>query len=114
MNVLKDEAGNIGVVYGKANLGASAAGLVLVGLGPLPLAIGAYRTTRACNQDVVAIGAYAATPSSAHLQSVGYGLFPQDFAESVQISLQLGSTEPTAALNLQGAYDFLAQARPAS
>ena len=114
MNVLKDEGGNIGAVYGKANLGAAEAGMVMVALGPLPIAIGAFRTTGACNQDVVTIGSYTSSPTSAALTSVGYGLYPKDFASSVDISLEVGATEPTASLNLQGAYDFLAAARPAS
>jgi hypothetical protein len=114
MNVMRDEVGSIGAVYGKANLGAAEAGLVMVALGPLPVAIGAFRTTGSCNQDVVAVGSYEATPTSATLTSVGYGLFPKDFATSVEVSLQVGATEPTASLDLQGAYDFLAVKRPGS
>jgi hypothetical protein len=114
MNVMKDEAGNIGAVYGKANLGAAEAGVVMVALGPLPVAIGAFRTTGSCNQDVVTIGSYVSSPTSASLSSVGYGLYPKDFAPTVDISLDVASTEPTASLNLQGAYDFLAAARPES
>jgi hypothetical protein len=111
VNVMKDEKGNIGAVYGKADLGSAQAGLVMVELGPLPIAIGAFRTMGSCNQDVVTIGSYTATPTSASLSSVGYGLYPKDFATSVEISLDVAGTEPTATLNLQGAYDFLAQQR---
>lgn len=111
VNIIKDEEGKVGVVYGKADLGAGEAGLVLVELGPLPLAIGAFRTTGTCNQDVVGIGSYEATPTSAKLSSVGYGLYPQDYANLVEIELQVGATEPTAALNLQSAYDFLSAPR---
>lgn len=114
MNIIKDEAGNIGVVYGKADLGAGSAGVVMVGLGPLPVAIGAFRTTGTCNQDVVAIGSYSATASTAKLDSVGYGLYPRDFANNVTIELNVAATEPTASLNLQSAYDFLAAPREAA
>jgi len=114
MNIIKDEAGNIGVVYGKSDLGAGQAGVVMVALGPLPLAIGAFRTTGTCNQDVVGIGAYEGSPTSAKLSSVGYGLYPQDFANLVEIELQVSATEPTASLNLQSAYDFLAAPREAA
>lgn len=111
VNIIKDEAGNIGVVYGKADLGAGQGGVVMVALGPLPLAIGAFRTTGTCNQDVVGIGSYEGTPTSAKLSSVGYGIYPQDFANLVEIELQVSATEPTASLNLQSAYDFLAAPR---
>ncbi|MCC6227169.1 MAG: hypothetical protein IT195_12300 [Microthrixaceae bacterium] len=114
MNIIKDEAGNIGVVYGKSDLGAGQAGVVMVALGPLPLAIGAFRTTGTCNQDVVGIGAYEGSPTSAKLSSVGYGLYPQDYANLVEIELQVSATEPTASLNLQSAYDFLAAPREAA
>ncbi len=114
INIIKDEAGNIGVVYGKADLGAGQAGVVMVALGPLPLAIGAFRTTGTCNQDVVGIGSYEGTPTSAKLSSVGYGLYPRDFANLVEIQLDVAGTEPTASLNLQGAYDFLAAPRDAA
>jgi hypothetical protein len=111
VNVIRDQNSNIGAVYGKATLGSTQAGLVMVGLGPLPLAITAFRTVGACNQDVVGIGTYASTTSTATFDSVGYGLFPKDFATKVSVSLDASATEPTASLNLQSAYDFLATPR---
>lgn len=112
VNIIRGQTGTIGAVYGKATLGSSQAGLVMVGLGPLPLAISAFRTVGTCNQDVVGIGTYSSTAGSATFQSVGYGLFPKDYATKVTVDLTADSTEPTAALNLQSAYDFLTTPRP--
>lgn len=111
VNIIRDQNNNIGAVYGKATLGSTQAGLVMVGLGPLPLAITAFRTVGTCNQDVVGIGTYASTASTATFDSVGYGMFPKDFASKVSVSLDASATEPTASLNLQSAYDFLATPR---
>jgi hypothetical protein len=111
VNIIRDQNNNIGAVYGKATLGSTQAGLVMVGLGPLPLAITAFRTVGTCNQDVVGIGTYASTASTATFDSVGYGMFPKDFASKVSVSLDTSATEPTASLNLQSAYDFLATPR---
>jgi hypothetical protein len=113
VNVMKDEKGNIGVVYGKASLGSGDAGLVMVALGPLPLAIGAYRATGSCNQDVIAVGPYRSTPTSTSMDGIGYGLYPKDFAPTVHVSLDVAGTQPTAALDLQGAVQFLTLPRPA-
>jgi hypothetical protein len=38
-------------------------------------------------------------------------MFPKDYASKVSVSLDGATTEPTAALNLQSAYDFLATPR---
>lgn len=111
VNIIRDQKGNIGAVYGKATLGDTQAGLVMVGLGPLPLAITAFRTVGTCNQDVVGIGTYASTASTATFSSIGYGLFPNDYATKVAVSLDASATVPTAALNLQDAYAFLATPR---
>ncbi len=111
INLIRDQAGNIGAVYGKATLGGTTAGLVMVGLGPLPVAITAFRTVGVCNQDIVGIGTYSSTASSATFGSVGYGLFPKDYATNVAVSLDTSATSPSASLNLQDAYDFLATPR---
>jgi len=114
MNFVKDEAGKLGAIYGKASVGGGEVGLVMVALGPLPMAIAAYRTTGACNQDVVGIGAYAATPNSADLSSVGYAIYPNDYLSSVRVSLTVGASEAPATLDLQAATDFLLAPRPAN
>ena len=111
INIVKDEAGKIGAVYGKANIGSGDIGLVMVELGPLPMAVTAFRTTGQCNQDVVGIGGYQATPTSATFSSIGYGLFPNDFANNVSVILNVGGTDAGGSLNLQSAYDFLATPR---
>ena len=107
MNLVKDEVGNVGAVYGRAALDGGEVGLVMVELGPLPMAIAAYRATGACNQDVVGIGAYDATPTSAVLSSVGYSIFPDDYLDNVTIDVQVGASAAPATLDLQSAYDFL-------
>ena len=112
VNIMKDTDGKIGAVYGKATLGATTSGLVVVELGPLPLAVGAFRTIGTCNQDVVGIGGYSATPTTAEFKGVGYGAFPNDYADSMSVKLDVSSTEAGGSLNLQSAYDFLATPRP--
>ncbi len=112
MNLVKDEVGNIGAVYGKASVGGGEVGLVMVELGPLPMAIAAFRTTGACNQDVVGIGAYASTPTSADLSSVGYSIYPSDYLNNVRVSVTVGSSQAPAALDMQAANDFLLAPRP--
>jgi hypothetical protein len=111
VNVIRDQNGNIGAVYGKASLDSTQAGLVMVGLGPLPLAISAFRTVGTCNQDVVGIGTYSSTATGASFSSVGYGMFPNDFATNVTVNLTGAATVPTAALDLQAAFAFLATPR---
>ena len=112
MNIVKDETGKIGAVYGKATLGGGDAGLVMIELGPLPMAIAAFRTTGGCNQDVVGIGSYAATATTSKLSAIGYGLYPNDFATNVSVDLNVVSSEAPGSLDLQSAYDFLAAPRP--
>jgi hypothetical protein len=112
MNIVKGDTGNIGALYGRANLGGDV-GIVMIQLGPLPMAVTAFRTTGQCNQDVVGIGGYESTPTSATLNAaVGYGLYPNDYAENVTVELNVSGTAPGGNLNLQGAYDFLMEPRP--
>ncbi len=114
MNILKDNDGKIGLTYGKATLGGGQAGLVMLELGPLPLAIAASRTIGGCNQDIVAIGSYAATPTTANFSGIGYGLYPNDFATKVTVDLTANASVAPGNLDLQSAYDFLAAPRPAA
>lgn len=111
MNIVKGDTGNIGALYGRANLGGDI-GIVMIQLGPLPMAVTAFRTTGQCNQDVVGIGGFESTPTTATFSSVGYGLYPVDYAENVTVNLTVSGTEPGGNLNLQGAYDFLMEPRP--
>jgi hypothetical protein len=111
MNVIFDETGKIGAVYGKATLGGGDVGLVMVELGPLPMAIAAFRTTGGCNQDVVAIGPYTATATTAGLNSIGYAIFPNDYVPNVKIDLTVDSSVAPGSLDLQAAYDYLAAPR---
>lgn len=114
MNIMYDEAGKIGATYGQATLSGGDVGMVMVELGPLPMAVTAFRTTGACNQDVVGIGAYDATATTAEFDSVGYSIFPNDYLDKVRVSLRVGASKAPATLDLQKAYDFLAAPRPAS
>ena len=114
MNVMLDENGRIGATYGQATIGGGQVGLVMVELGPLPMAVTAFRTTGACNQDVVGIGAYDATATTAEFKSVGFAMFPNDYLDDVRVSLSVGSSAAPATLDLQKAYDFLAAPRPTS
>jgi hypothetical protein len=111
MNFVRDESGNIGAVYGRASLGGGDVGLLMIQLGPIPMAITAYRSTGACNQDVIGIGAFDATPTSAHLSSIGYSMYPDDYLDNVTVDLQVGGSQAPAVLDLQSAYDFLVAGR---
>ncbi len=114
MNIMLDENGRIGATYGQASIGGGQVGLVMVELGPLPMAVTAFRTTGACNQDVVGIGAYDATAKTAEFKSVGYAVYPNDYLDDVRVSLSVGTSASPATLDLQKAYDFLAAPRPTS
>jgi hypothetical protein len=113
MNMVLDEKGNIGAIYGKGSVGSSQVGMVMVELGPLPMAVGALRSTGACDIDVVGIGAFSSTPKSADLSSVGYSMYPKgDYLDQLKISATVGASAAPAKLSLQEAYDFLIAKRP--
>ena len=107
MNIILNEAGNIGTVYGKATLGGGDVGLVMVELGPLPMAIVAFRTTGGCNQDVVGIGSYSSSPTVAGFNGGGYSIFPGDFLESVAVGVTVNSSVAPGLLDVQAATDYL-------
>ncbi len=111
MNLVRNETGNVGGVYGKADIGGSSVGLVMVQLGPLPTAIVAYRATGTCEQDVVGIGGFGNSPTTARFEGIGFGAFPGDFAEFVTVDVSVTQAGGAPSLNLQAAYDFLAAPR---
>ncbi len=111
MNLVRDEAGNIGAIYGRAAFGGGEVGLLLIELGPLPMAITAYRATGACNHDVIGIGAFDSTPTSAELNSIGYSAYPDDYLDNVHVSLQVDASQAPAVLDLQSAFEFLTSGR---
>lgn len=111
MNLVRDEAGNIGAIYGRAAFGGGEVGLLLIELGPLPMAITAYRATGACNHDVIGIGGFDSTPNSAELNSIGYSAYPDDYLDNVHVSLQVNGTQTPAVLDLQSAFEFLTSGR---
>jgi hypothetical protein len=111
MNLIRTETNNLGAVYGKANLDFGETGMVLAQLGPLPTAVLAYRTTGACNHDIVALGGYASTPTSATFEGIGFGVYPNDFASFVSVSVQVVASGGEPTLDIQAAYDYLNQPR---
>jgi len=114
MNIMRDDEGNVGAVYGKATMGANEVGMAMVHLGPLPIAIGAFRSNGPCDVDAVGFGAFSATPNSADLTAQdGYALYPGDALTNFRVSVTVGDSKVPAVLNLQEAYDFLVVPRPA-
>jgi hypothetical protein len=111
MNLVRNETGNIGGVYGKADIGGSSIGMVMVQLGPLPTAVVAYRATGTCEQDVVGIGGYASSPTNARFEGIGFGAFPGDFAEFVTADVNVTQAGGEPNLDIQSAYDFLSAPR---
>lgn len=111
MNLVRNETGFIGGVYGKAQLGSGDTGMVMVQVGPLPTAVLVYRTFGTCNQDVVALGGYSSNQTSAHFEGIGYGVYPGDFAKYVTADVQVTASGGEPNLDIQGAYDFLNQER---
>ena len=107
MNLIRTETNNLGAIYGKANLDFGEVGAVLVQLGPLPTGVLAYRLTGACNQDMVALGGFAGTTTEVRFEGIGYGIFPNDFANYVSMNVQVTASGGEPTLNLQDAYDFL-------
>ena len=85
--------------------------MVLVQLGPLPTAVMAYRATGTCDQDVVGIGGYGSSPTTAHFEGIGFGAFPGDFAEFVTADVTVSQAGGQPNLDLQAAYDFLSAPR---
>ncbi|HKY17077.1 MAG TPA: hypothetical protein VJM33_19270 [Microthrixaceae bacterium] len=112
MNLIRHETGMIGAVYGKADLGGGQLGLVMVQLGPLPTAVIAYRAMGTCNQDMVGMGGFSSTDTGARFEGIGYGLFPGDFANFVTADVTVTASGGEPSLDIQAAYDFLAQERP--
>ncbi len=111
MNLVRTETGNIGGVYGKADIGGSSTGLVMIQLGPLPTAIVAYRATGGCEQDVVGLGGFSSTPTSAKFEGIGYGAFPGDFASFVSADVTVTQAGAPATLDLEAASAFLSTPR---
>ena len=111
MNLVRDEAGNIGAVYGRASFGGGNVGMLMIELGPIPMAITAYRATGACNHDVIGIGTYDATPNGATLDGIGYSGYPDDYLDKIKVGVQVSGSQAPATLDLQSAYDFLTAPR---
>jgi len=107
MNLIRTETANLGAVYGKANLDFGETGMVLVQLGPLPTAVLAYRTTGACNHDVVALGGFGSTPTSARFEGIGFAVYPNDFAKYVSVNVQVVASGGEPTLDINSAYDYL-------
>jgi hypothetical protein len=111
MNLVLNEAGNIGAVYGKAQMGADTAGMLMVQLGPLPTAVIVYRSVGTCNQDVIGIGGFGATPTTANFSGIGFAAYPGDFAQYVTAQVTVGNAGGAPNLDLQSAQDFLTAPR---
>jgi hypothetical protein len=111
MNLVRNEAGNIGAVYGKAQMGADTAGMLMIQLGPLPMAVIVYRSVGTCNQDVVGVGGFGATATTANFSGIGFAAFPGDFAQYVTAQVTVGGSGGAPNLDLQSASDFLTAPR---
>jgi hypothetical protein len=111
MNLVRNEAGIIGAVYGKAQMGADTAGMLMVQLGPLPTAVLVYRSVGTCNQDVIGIGGFGATATTANFSGIGFAAYPGDFAKYVTAQVSVGNSGGVANLDLQSASDFLTAPR---
>lgn len=112
LNVYTDEDNKIGAFYGLATLGGNQIAVATVELGPLPLAITAYRSMGPCNVDVIGIGNYSATANTATLDGIGYGAFPGDYANKLTQTLTVDTTTTPADLDLAAVKALLEQERP--
>lgn len=112
LNIYNDEESKIGAYYGMASLGGNNVVIATVELGPLPLAVTAYRSVGSCNVDVVGIGAYSATASTATLDGIGFGVYPGDYASRLSQSLNVTATSGPATLDLAAAQALLEVPRP--
>ncbi len=92
-------------------MGADTAGMLMVQLGPLPTAVIVYRSVGTCNQDVVGIGGFGATATSANFSGIGFAAFPGDFAQYVTADVDVGTSGGAPNLDLQSASDFLTAPR---
>jgi hypothetical protein len=111
MNLVRTETGNIGAVYGKAQMGNDTAGMLLVEMGPLPMALLIYRSVGTCNQDVLGIGGFSSTAASANFSGIGFASFPGDFAKYVMAHVDVSNSGGTPNLDVQSATDFLTAPR---
>jgi hypothetical protein len=111
MNLVRTETGNIGAVYGKAQMGNDTAGMLMVEIGPLPMALIVYRSVGTCNQDVLGIGGFSASPTSANFSGIGFAAYPGDFAKYVMAHVDVGNSGGTPNLDVQAAEDFLTAKR---
>lgn len=112
LNVYIDDENKLGAFYGLATLGGNQVAVATVELGPLPLAITAYRSIGPCNVDVIGIGNYSATASTATLDGIGYGAFPGDYANRLTQTLTVDTTTSPADLDLAAVKALLEQKRP--
>jgi hypothetical protein len=111
MNLVRTEAANIGAVYGKAQMGADTVGMLMVELGPLPTAVIVYRSVGTCNQDVVGIGGFGATATTANFSGIGFAAYPGDFASYVTANVDVSNSGGAPNLDIQSAQDFLTAPR---
>lgn len=112
VNVYTDEENKLGAYYGLATLGGNQVAVATVELGPLPLAITAYRSVGPCGVDVVGIGNYSATATTATLDGIGYGAFPGDYANKITQTLTVDTTTTPADLDLAAVKALLEVERP--
>jgi len=112
LNVYTDEENKLGAYYGLATFGANQIAVATVELGPLPLAITAYRSMGPCNVDVIGIGNYSATANTATFDGIGYGAFPGDYANRLTQTLTVDTTTTPADLDLAAVKALLEVERP--
>lgn len=117
LNVVHNEEGNVGALYGVEPTGSGNAGLVMIELGAVPAAVAVLSVSDAnCEFDAVGVGNWLSTPTTASLDGVGAGLYPGaydtgDFISSIWIETEVTKTDGPAALDLEAAEAFLTRSR---
>lgn len=117
MNVARDDAGNIGGVYGMVPSGGGNAGLLMVGLGAVPAGVAILSVSDGdCEFDAIGIGSYASDGGWARINGIGVGLHPTyqspDYVNMFLVDTKVNATEANAALDLQNVQNFLLRNRP--
>ena len=117
MNVVKNDVGNLGVLYGTEATGSGTAAVFMIELGAVPAAVAVLSVSDAnCEFDAVGVGNFEATATTMSIDGVGAGLYPGvydqgEFVSSLQINAEVSATNGPAVLDLEAAEAFLTRAR---
>lgn len=112
-NIIRAPTGEIQAAYGYGKFAnGDEAGMAIIQMMPLPMAVGVYRSYGTCNQDVMAFGSFKTTDKVATLVGSGVGgLPPYGLTKETYMRIDVLGSEAPAKLDLAAAQAWLLRPR---